>query len=473
MKLLKLPSLHESTLLAGASTLLTLSQPAFCGTQNSPSGKPSQASTSVTAATANVSQNLTHAQEKDKVVSLYEQNQYQAAAEFFETEAAHSTATVTYYAVLANLRCNRSIRAKQLAHYVLTRYPGTTEASLCQAVLRASGENVDTEKSKDASAIEKAGDVTASSKSGKSLKTGDAPSTDASAKTSGTRKSNEIASASSSSSSSTAPPNITSGSTSASKSNSSSADAKQQKTGASAERVQYPHQLFTADDIAKVGASGVDQTSNPNCWFESSLAALAMLPRGQRMIAQMITQVDPQSYVVKFPNDGNEYKIDKAELTASKIHDTALWAGLIDCAESRRYPHNQNMGSEKSWVETALGCVTGGRVEVVGVASLSPAELSSFIGGAVSSKNPIVCSTKWEHNLPDIVFCGHAYTITEFDPAKQMITLRNPHGRYSKSFSRLPDDPQELHFKQLKGGFSQMDIETFQKYFTTVGRSFI
>jgi hypothetical protein len=457
---MKVSRSSKPSLFVVASIFFTLPLRGFCGTPGNAQTKAGKAPAPAPAAAA-ASQNQSSAQQKDKVVSLYEQNQYQAAAEFFETEAAHSTATVTYYAVLANLRCNRTLRAKQLAHYVLERYPGTTEASLCQAVLRASGEAVDAGKSEAVASDKsgKSGTSEASGTSGKSEKSGGVPAPATSTATSaatgtgtatstkiiGTGKSNAVA----------------------------FADTKQPTSARPAERIQYPRQLYTADDIAKVGASGVDQTSNPNCWFESSLAALAMLPRGQRMIAQMITQVDPQTYVVKFPNDGNEYKIDKAELKASKIYDTALWAGLIDCAESKRYPHNQNMESDKNWVETALGCVTGGRVEVVGATSLSPTELSSFIGGAVSSRNPIVCSTKHDNPLPDIVFGGHAYTITEFDPARQMITLRNPHGRYSKSFPRLPDDPQEQHFKQLKGGFSQMDIETFQKYFTTVGRAFI
>ena len=365
-----------------------------------------------------------------KVQLLYEQSQYQAAADQFELEAGHSTSGMTYYAVLANLRCHRTLRAKQLAHYVIERYPGTTEATLCEAVLRSAG---------DSAGSSKPADDSGASKSSR-------PADAAGVEKDGARK---LLSASTPSSASAASP------------------------AGQPERVQYPRKLFTAEEIAKVGASGVDQTSKPNCWFEASLAALARLPRGQRMIADMITQIDPQTYVVKFPNDGNEYKIAKTDLRGEKIHDSALWAGLIDYAESKRYPHNENMSQEKTWVETALACVCGGRVETASAKSLAPNELSSFIGGAVSSQNPCVCATSRIDSLPPIVVEGHAYTITGFDASRQLITLRNPHGRYSKSFSRLPDDPQESHFKQLKGGFLQIDIDTFQKYFATVSRAFI
>ena len=103
------------------------------------------------------------------------------------------------------------------------------------------------------------------------------------------------------------------------------------------------------------------------------------------------------------------------------------------------------------------------------------AELSSFIGAAVKSGNPVVAATWGDYqlaNLPPLVISGHAYTIIGLDPARNMILLRNPHGRGAESFS-LADDPNHFEFEELGNGKFKMSIGKFQKYFHSIARSFI
>ncbi len=105
----------------------------------------------------------------------------------------------------------------------------------------------------------------------------------------------------------------------------------------------------------------------------------------------------------------------------------------------------------------------------------SAQDLSSFIGGAVSSKNPIVCGTYWAGVLsayPDLVVPQHAYTVIGFDASKNMVLIRNPHGANSRRFASTTD-PNHQEFEQLEDGVFKMSIPLFQKYFNQVTRSFI
>jgi len=228
---------------------------------------------------------------------------------------------------------------------------------------------------------------------------------------------------------------------------------------------------FTAQQIAADGASGIDQAFNPNCWFEASMAALAALPKGQRLLASMIKIGDKDTYVVRFPGDGQEYKITENDLNNVGVSDKSLWAALIECAQVKKFPNND--GSRD--ISIGMGCITGCKAQSLDPEHASLQELSSFIAGAVSSKNPIICGSEAGYktaSLPDLVVESHAYTIIGFDAASGMITLRNPHGKHSRKYN-LADDPNHRKFEWLGKGVFKIHISLFQKYFDEVCRSFI
>jgi hypothetical protein len=237
----------------------------------------------------------------------------------------------------------------------------------------------------------------------------------------------------------------------------------------------YP---FAAEDIARDGADGIDQSRFPNCWFEASMSALAQLPRGQRLLASMIQRRDKDAYTVRFPNDGVEYVISSSDLNQTGIRDHSLWASIIEAAELKKFPDNrgaQGSDGDQSRLEVGLGCITGCKAEVVHPGNCGEEELSSFIGAAVKSGNPVVAATWGEDQLnvlPPLVIPSHAYTIIGLDQAKSMILLRNPHGRQSRVFES-PDDPKHLEFEQLDNGKFKISIQKFQKYFYSMARSFI
>ncbi|MBP9090672.1 hypothetical protein KBI23_06545 [bacterium] len=356
---------------------------------------------------------------------LYGQKQYDASANAFEKvfKTAKPEARLYYYAGLANTAARRNARAKQLFDYVIANFAGTPEAELAKTA------------------------------SGCLTPTG---TTTAGAKPDGTASS---------------PANKATSSSSAVATLGSSAAASGPKTVRKKGAF-----VFTPEDIAREGANGIDQTDAPNCWFECGMSALAQLPKGQRMLARMITYGDGDSYVVRFPGDGKEYKITKADLEEEGVKCTALWASLLDYAQRKKFPNNagaEGTDGNMSRLHVGLSCITGCRTDVIHPGHSNNQELASFIYSAVSSGNPITAGTAnriGRRTVP--VFECHAYTITGFDPARNMITIRNPHGHKSHQFT-FDEDPRHLQFEPLEDGVFKMHMDLFRESYGSLCRSFI
>ncbi|MGH9550085.1 MAG: C2 family cysteine protease, partial [Terriglobales bacterium] len=248
----------------------------------------------------------------------------------------------------------------------------------------------------------------------------------------------------------------------------SSSKAKETPLAAKSKGRRAGDRVFTAAEIAKDGASGIDQMFYPNCWFESSMSALAMLPRGQRLMADLVRYGGKEgTYVIRFPGDGNEYTISEEQLEKSGIHDKALWATLIEAGQTLKFPNDDG-----GLLSDGLGCLTGQHAETVSPAGASEQELSSFIDGAVKSQNPIVCGSQYASGLPRLVVPGHAYTIIGFEPASGMIKIRNPHGVNSERFA-LRNDSTHHYFEQFDDGVFKIHLSLFRMYFSQVARAFI
>ncbi len=428
--------------------------------------------------------------------ALYGAGRFVESADAFETviKSSKPSGRLYYYAALANMKANRRERAKQLCYYVINNFSGNQEAALCKKIFeddaartvasagttRSNPPKLLTEETLPADfwanlapdaksnmhtpagklalkrAIDdynnrlmahwKAGAVaTASGTAGAKLTTNKADEDDDDDELSSTKISMV-----------------------ASKRHKFAID-NSLRIGA------YP---FSTADIAKDGSNGIDQGFNPNCWFEASMASLADLPRGQRLLASMIKIGGPGTYVVRFPGDGTEYKITEQVMKERHINDRALWASLIECAQVMKFPNNRGAEGEsgvESRLAIGLGCITGCKAQSLRPYSTEIQELSAFIGGAISSKNPIVCGTWNASHLgsyEELVVPQHAYTIIGFDPASNMVTIRNPHGSHSDTFS-MADDPNHRKFEMKENGVFKMHLALFQKYFNEVCRSFI
>lgn len=399
---------------------------------------------------------------------LFNQHKYAAAADIFERIIQKSpSARLCYYAALANRSCYREARAQQLFAYINSRYPASNEAALAKTALSPKQTAIASASTGESDELPETIIKALPPEAQELLKTEE-----------GRRKvmkalkgqEKQIEAIRLAQSQHLSPQIAVSGAGAL-----TAAGTIPIKKPALNANSDHP---FTAADIARDGAEGIDQSRYPNCWFEASMSALAQLPRGQRLLASMIQSKSKDEYIVRFPNDGVEYIISTTDLANEGIHNHALWASIIEAAQLEKFPENsgaQGREGDQSRLEVGLGCITGCKAEVVYPSNCSEEELSSFIGAAVKSGNPVVAGTFGDAQLavlPTIIVPQHAYTIIGLDQSKSMILLRNPHGHGARAF-QLSDDPQHLEFEQLENGKFKMSIPKFQKYFYSICRSFI
>ncbi len=369
--------------------------------------------------------------------ALYTQQKYSASADAFESLIRSSTpnARLYYYAATANKGSNRLARAKQLCQYISANFPNSAEAALANKLVpNAAPQTASASDGLPTNLKNKSIEELMQTEEGRNaLKEA--------------LKQQKSSTTTSSAVASSMPPSI-------------------EKSRGSAKEGD---RVVTADVIAKDGANGISQFSSyPTAsWFECSMAALAMLPRGQELLAEMIRSPGGQgTYIVRFPGNGGEYTITPQKMEESRIRDKALWATLIHCAQLMKF-----RSSSSESIEDGLTCLTGKKAEKLFAANTTEQALIQFIGEAVKSHNPVVCQATDDFgSLPELVEANQAYTITGFDPATNTLTLRNPHGDNSRRF-RLTTDPEHKKFEQLNDGVFKMHISLFPKYFSQVARS--
>lgn len=361
--------------------------------------------------------------------ALCTQRKYVASADAFEALIRTSTpnARLYYYAAAANRSCNRLARAKQLSDYVIANFPQSAEAVQAKQLFPQAAATTIADSGVPAGLTEalknkSLEELMQTEEGRKALK-------DALKKPAG---------------SATASYGIPSTKAS-SKSNSA----------------------ITQEDIASESVGGITEFGHSDGSFESALGALSMLPRGQKLIAEMIRPGDaPNTYKVRFPGDTTEYRMTPQNMESCGIRDKALWSTLIRCAQSMKAQRDSN-GS----LEEGLSWLTGKKAEKVHAGTTTQQALTVFIRDAVKAQNPIVCFAGDPGTFAELVEPGQAYIITEFDPGTGMVTIKNPRGANSRRFRLKPDHPDHRKFEQLNDGVCKMDISLFPRYFSEVARS--
>jgi hypothetical protein len=369
--------------------------------------------------------------------ALYTQQKYAAAADAFEALIRKSApnARLYYYAAAANKGSNRVARAKQLCQYVIANFPNSAEAGSAQKLFQDAA---------PAASVSGAADALPASLNGKTLdelmQTEEGRQTLKEALNK--QKSAPVVSAA------VTPPRV------------------HEKSRV----VKDNDHPFGRESITEYGADGITQfsPSYPDCWFECSMVALSMLPRGQELLTQMIRSPEKDgTCLVRFPGDGVEYIITPKKLDESRVRDKALWASLIHCAQVMKFGHNSG------GIEEGLSCLTGKKAEKIFSANTTEQALITFVGEAVKLQHPIVCLAADDFGtMPELAESGQAYTITGYDPATKMITMRNPHSDNSRRF-RLKTDPEHQKFEQLNDGVFKMHVSLFPQYFSQVARASI
>jgi tetratricopeptide (TPR) repeat protein len=366
--------------------------------------------------------------------ALYTQQKYAASADAFENLIRTSAPNprLYYYAAMANKGCNRLARAKQLCDYLCANFFGSTEATYAKKLLNeVSSTNSGTPDALPDNLKGKTVEELMQTEEGrKALK-----------EALNQQKAKPSASPAVASSAPSSPPK--------------------------AKPANQNAQAIPPTAIASDGPAGITEFSYyPNCGLESSMAALAVLPRGQELISSMIRSTDGRgTYTVRFPGDGVEHLITPQTIEESRMRDKALWATLIHCAQA------METHSYGGTIDQGLTLLTGKKAETIHPANTTQQVLTRFIADAVKSQIPIVCQSGDDFgSLPELAEADHAYTITGFDSTTNMITMRNPHGENSRRF-RLKTDPEHQKFEQLNDGVFKMHISLFPQYFAEVARS--
>ena len=374
--------------------------------------------------------------------TLYTQQKYVSAADAFEAIIRVSTpnARLYYYSAAASKMAGRTPRAKQLCQYITTNFSTSPEATYVQKLFP--------EDAPQTAAASPTPGLPAHLK-GKSV--------DELMQTEEGRLALKNAMNAGGTASGAA-------SSSGTASSSSRVAAATSKGGGALPRGQ----VFTDDIVAVDGAEGITHFGSYSMSeFECSLAAMALLPKGRKMLAAMIRCPSPGQdvYIVRFPGNGGEYQVTPQKMEEYGIKDKALWATLIHCAEW--------MSNSQGDFNDGLSLLTGKTAEVMHTNVTTEQALIKFIDEAVKAQNPVVCQAASNFGtLPQLAERSESYTITAFDSSSGMITIRNPHGANSRRF-RLKDDPEGKKFVQLNDGVFKMHASIFPRYFAELARSSI
>lgn len=367
--------------------------------------------------------------------SLYLQKKYVPSAEAYEVliRSSAPSSRLYYYAAAANKAAGRLPRAKQLCLYITTNFASSPEAVYAQKLFTEDAPSAAAASSSSPSGLP-------AHLKGKSI--------DELMQTEEGRQALKNA-VSSTGTAGGSMPSATS--TASSKTTTIHAGSR-------------PRDLvFAASQIAGDGPDGITPyVRYPDAGLECSMAALALLPRGQELLAGSIRRPGTdETYIVRFPNSARDYIITAASMEKYRMKDKALWASLI---------HSAVRESTAMSLEAGLSLLTGTHADKILANNTTEQAVSQFISEAIKKQHPVVCLSVESPPAPELVEGFAGYTITEFDAATGMITLRNPHGPNSRRF-RLEDDPQHKRFEQLNNGYFKMHVALFIKNFKEVARA--
>lgn len=233
-------------------------------------------------------------------------------------------------------------------------------------------------------------------------------------------------------------------------------------------------QAEQAADIAAGGASGVEQGPHDNCWFECSLAAFARFPRGQQVIANMITSNSDGSYTVVFPGEPERpVQVTKGEIASLGLKDSSEWARIIEAAEIKLYPLNSRVAVTGSKhipaITRGLRLVTGSKTAFLNFNNCSKEDVLNFLEhGSDGAHVMVATSEQAENRERQYVIPNHGFSVIQYNPQDQSVILRNPWGHNGHSKERehwpnLPAPGQESYgVTNIGGGLVKMEVSTFE-----------
>lgn len=227
-------------------------------------------------------------------------------------------------------------------------------------------------------------------------------------------------------------------------------------------------------DASESGAQGIDQGPHGNCWFDCSLAAFARFPRGQQVIANMITTNSDGTYTVVFPGESERpVQVTKGEITSFALKDSSEWAKIIEAAEIKLYPVNSRVAVTGSnhipAITRGLRLVTGSKSAYLNFADCSKEDILNFLEHGSDGMHVMVAtSEKAESREKQYVIPDHGFSVIQYNPQDQTIVLRNPwgHNGHEKEREQWPNLPapgkDSYGVTNIGGGLIKMEVSTFE-----------
>ena len=225
----------------------------------------------------------------------------------------------------------------------------------------------------------------------------------------------------------------------------------------------------------KIGIEGISQGRLGNCFFVSMAGNLAF--QNPDVIKSMIKTNEDGSNKVEFP-DGRSVRINKLPeaviALGSRTGNQGTWINVLEEAYGEVYKTNTpediaaiglDRISRGGNIGETISLLTGHQTDTIAWKSGLPEDLLNIrylLGKGVKNKSLMGAGVSLDlKKPPPAIVVGHAYAILNYDEAKDLITLWNPHGNDFKPMG--PDG--FINGYETKGGVFTLSSRDFSFLF--------
>jgi len=225
----------------------------------------------------------------------------------------------------------------------------------------------------------------------------------------------------------------------------------------------------------KLGIEGISQGHMGNCFFVSMAGNLAF--QNPDAIKSMIKTNEDGSNKVEFP-DGRSVRINKLPeaviALGSRTANQGTWINVLEEAYGEVYKTNVpediaviglDRISRGGNIGETISLLTGHQTDIIAWKSGLPEDLLNIrylLGKGVKNKSLMGAGVPLDlKKPPPAIVVGHAYAVLNYDEAKDLITLWNPHGNDFK-----PTGPEGfINGYETKGGVFTLSSRDFSFLF--------
>ncbi|HEY9840072.1 MAG TPA: C2 family cysteine protease [Candidatus Obscuribacterales bacterium] len=234
-----------------------------------------------------------------------------------------------------------------------------------------------------------------------------------------------------------------------------------------------------ANGLESIRFDNVQQGELGDCYFISAVAALANTPKGKQQIQNMIKEIGNDYVTVTFPGKlpVTISRPTEGELSmyASTGND-GMWLPILEKAYAKLKNDNPMLLSKANPYDmigsggllmSGVGVVTGKSTDTDLLMLTSTSTLRKKLTEAARDKRVMTTGTNgslnpWgkketDNGLPK----GHAYSVLDFDPKTDMVTVRNPWGNTEVSDGHGPRDG-------VDDGVFKMPLSEFKSTFDMI-----